>query len=159
MGGRPRGGRPENAGEPGPVWVEQQVSCAALPSAAGLVCLGCGFGSFSYVFSFSRSVTNTSSNTLHFPANPDLFSLAPTESPALETSHPGCTQDHALPSSSLLSPKLREMRQRGTANSSPIKPTDVTKNRHTQMSPFPDPTPQAGLATATASLHPTKQWL
>lgn len=47
VGGRPLGGCLKNAGEPGPVWVEQQVSCASLPSVAGLVCLGCGFGSFS----------------------------------------------------------------------------------------------------------------
>lgn len=86
-----------------------------------------------------QSVTSTSPNTRHFPDNPALFSLAPTESPALETSHPSCTQDHALPSSSLLSPKRPEMRQRGIGNSSPIKHTDFTKNRHTQVSPFPRP--------------------
>lgn len=119
---------------------------ACLGGTAGELCITpkcCWFGLFRlwvwfifHVFSSSRSVTNTSPNTLHFPDNPALFSLAPAESLAVETSHPG---DHTLLSSSRLSPKHREMRQRRTANSSPIKHTDFTKSRNTHTSPFPRP--------------------
>lgn len=39
----PGQGRLENAGEPVPIWVERQLSCASLPSVAGFGLLGCGF--------------------------------------------------------------------------------------------------------------------
>lgn len=64
----PGQGRLENAGEPVPIWVERQLSCASLPSVAGFGLLGCGFWFiFLRVLLKQECYQHSPATTLHFP--------------------------------------------------------------------------------------------